>query len=69
MDIKDYFKKTKGFGVLSTADEKGALSSILRSNRFCPWLDKLREAKDRANGAKGGVACLDLSFSCGIRYN
>ena len=27
MGLKEYFKKKKGFGVLSTADEKGVVNS------------------------------------------
>lgn len=29
MGLKDYFKKTKGFGVLSTADEKGKVDAAI----------------------------------------
>ena len=29
MDLKEYFKKKKGFGVLSTADDKGIVNSAL----------------------------------------
>ncbi len=29
MDLKEYFEKTKGFGVLSTSDDKGNLDSVV----------------------------------------